>query len=255
MSSPVFLAHLPPHPLRLARVPSWAPPRSPCFGGSILIHARSPIVVGGLLLIPLLVILKHHANIARLIAGTESRFGSGRRQTHEPNRNSRSRGLWHRACYLPRPPGWHDSASGLTPHRLLSNSPILAKTYRTSRVSLSPPGWRSLPTCRRHSTPTSSSASPPRSISARPSLTSPPSSPEPDHRLRLQGHRRHHLPAHVAGHCLESRTTHSRPQRSLLRPGSRCRRTLGGHRRHHRDGPRARSPADFLLTRVSRLHQ
>ena len=41
-----------------------------------LIHARSPIVIGGLLFIPLLVILKHHANIARLIAGTENRFGS-----------------------------------------------------------------------------------------------------------------------------------------------------------------------------------
>ena len=43
-----------------------------------LIPARTPIVIGGLLFIPLLVILKHHANIARLIAGTENRFGSNK---------------------------------------------------------------------------------------------------------------------------------------------------------------------------------
>ncbi len=36
---------------------------------------RSPIVVAGFLLIPLLVIAKHHGNIRRLLAGTESRFG------------------------------------------------------------------------------------------------------------------------------------------------------------------------------------
>jgi glycerol-3-phosphate acyltransferase PlsY len=42
----------------------------------LLIPSRTPIVIGGLLFIPLLVILKHRANIARLIAGTENRFGS-----------------------------------------------------------------------------------------------------------------------------------------------------------------------------------
>lgn len=40
------------------------------------IHVRTPIVVTGLLFIPLLVIVKHHANIRRLMAGTESRFGA-----------------------------------------------------------------------------------------------------------------------------------------------------------------------------------
>lgn len=41
---------------------------------------RHPGPVGGLafLLIPLLVIVKHHANIRRLASGTESRFGSSR---------------------------------------------------------------------------------------------------------------------------------------------------------------------------------
>ena len=43
-----------------------------------LIPARTPIVIGGMLFIPLLVILKHRANIARLIAGTENRFGSNK---------------------------------------------------------------------------------------------------------------------------------------------------------------------------------
>lgn len=37
---------------------------------------RSPIVIAGFLFIPLLIIVKHHANIRRLLAGTESRFGA-----------------------------------------------------------------------------------------------------------------------------------------------------------------------------------
>jgi acyl phosphate:glycerol-3-phosphate acyltransferase len=37
---------------------------------------RTPIVIIGFLFIPLLIIVKHHQNIRRLLAGTESRFGS-----------------------------------------------------------------------------------------------------------------------------------------------------------------------------------
>lgn len=37
---------------------------------------RSPIFIASVLFIPMLVVLKHSANIARLKAGTESRFGS-----------------------------------------------------------------------------------------------------------------------------------------------------------------------------------
>jgi glycerol-3-phosphate acyltransferase PlsY len=37
---------------------------------------RSPIIFAGFLGIPLLILVKHHANIRRLLAGTESRFGS-----------------------------------------------------------------------------------------------------------------------------------------------------------------------------------
>jgi len=37
----------------------------------------TPMVVFGFLFIPLLVIVKHHGNIRRLLSGTESRFGSG----------------------------------------------------------------------------------------------------------------------------------------------------------------------------------
>jgi glycerol-3-phosphate acyltransferase PlsY len=40
------------------------------------IHQHTPIVIAGLIFIPLLVIVKHHANIRRLLAGTESRFGT-----------------------------------------------------------------------------------------------------------------------------------------------------------------------------------
>jgi len=39
------------------------------------------VVVFGFLFIPLLVIVKHHANIGRLTKGTESRFGSGSRSS------------------------------------------------------------------------------------------------------------------------------------------------------------------------------
>jgi acyl phosphate:glycerol-3-phosphate acyltransferase len=37
---------------------------------------RTPIVIIGFLLIPLIIIVKHHQNIRRLLSGTESRFGS-----------------------------------------------------------------------------------------------------------------------------------------------------------------------------------
>jgi glycerol-3-phosphate acyltransferase PlsY len=36
---------------------------------------RTPIVIAGFLFIPLLIILKHHENIRRLLRGTENRFG------------------------------------------------------------------------------------------------------------------------------------------------------------------------------------
>ena len=49
----------------------------PLFGFYFVRHP-SPIVIAGFLFIPLLVIVKHHANIVRLIAGTESRFGSSK---------------------------------------------------------------------------------------------------------------------------------------------------------------------------------
>ena len=39
---------------------------------------RSPIVVAGWVFFPLLIILKHHQNIRRLLAGTESRFGKAK---------------------------------------------------------------------------------------------------------------------------------------------------------------------------------
>jgi glycerol-3-phosphate acyltransferase PlsY len=41
-----------------------------------LIHSNTPAVVFGFLFIPFLVIVKHHANIRRLLEGSESRFGS-----------------------------------------------------------------------------------------------------------------------------------------------------------------------------------
>jgi glycerol-3-phosphate acyltransferase PlsY len=37
---------------------------------------KTPIVIAGFFFIPLLIIVKHHQNIRRLLAGTESRFGA-----------------------------------------------------------------------------------------------------------------------------------------------------------------------------------
>ena len=42
----------------------------------LFVADRSPIVIASVLFISLLVILKHHMNIARLKSGTESKFGS-----------------------------------------------------------------------------------------------------------------------------------------------------------------------------------
>jgi glycerol-3-phosphate acyltransferase PlsY len=51
----------------------------PIFGFAFVRHP-SPMVIFGFLFIPLMVIVKHHANIRRLLAGTESRFGSSRQK-------------------------------------------------------------------------------------------------------------------------------------------------------------------------------
>ena len=40
------------------------------------VASRSPMVVFGFVFIPLLILVKHHANIRRLLNGTESRFGT-----------------------------------------------------------------------------------------------------------------------------------------------------------------------------------
>ena len=52
----------------------------PLFGFHF-VAPRTPMVVFGFLFIPLLVIVKHHENIRRLLNGTESRFGSKRYRT------------------------------------------------------------------------------------------------------------------------------------------------------------------------------
>ena len=46
----------------------------PLFG-FYFVPYRTPIVIAGFLFIPLLIIIKHHENIRRLLSGTESRFG------------------------------------------------------------------------------------------------------------------------------------------------------------------------------------
>ena len=47
----------------------------PLFG-FYFVPFKTPIVIAGFLFIPLLIIVKHHENIRRLLSGKESRFGS-----------------------------------------------------------------------------------------------------------------------------------------------------------------------------------
>ena len=46
------------------------------IAGIAFAPVRSPMVIGGFLFLSLLVIVKHEANIRRLLAGTENRFGA-----------------------------------------------------------------------------------------------------------------------------------------------------------------------------------
>ncbi len=51
----------------------------PVFGWFLVpVSVRTPIAIAGFLFLPLLIVVKHHQNIRRLLAGTESRFGSGK---------------------------------------------------------------------------------------------------------------------------------------------------------------------------------
>jgi len=49
----------------------------PLFG-LYFVHVHTPIVIIGFFFIPILIIVKHHENIRRLLAGTENRFGKKR---------------------------------------------------------------------------------------------------------------------------------------------------------------------------------
>lgn len=44
--------------------------------GMLFVPDRSPVYLGGIIFLALLVVVKHHANISRLLQGRESRFGS-----------------------------------------------------------------------------------------------------------------------------------------------------------------------------------
>jgi glycerol-3-phosphate acyltransferase PlsY len=47
------------------------------FFGFYFVAERTPMVKFGFIFIPLLIIVKHHGNIRRLLSGTESRFSFG----------------------------------------------------------------------------------------------------------------------------------------------------------------------------------
>lgn len=49
------------------------------FAALALAPIRTPFVITGFLFLSLLVIIKHHANIRRLLSGTENRFGSAKK--------------------------------------------------------------------------------------------------------------------------------------------------------------------------------
>jgi glycerol-3-phosphate acyltransferase PlsY len=60
---------------RYVSLASIAAAASAPFGAYYFVPERSPIVVCGYLFLTVLVIGKHHANIRRLMSGTENRFG------------------------------------------------------------------------------------------------------------------------------------------------------------------------------------
>lgn len=51
---------------------------------------RSPVFVGGVIFLALLVIAKHHANISRLMQGTENRFGGKKASSANPKKQVRA---------------------------------------------------------------------------------------------------------------------------------------------------------------------
>ncbi|HWB32222.1 MAG TPA: glycerol-3-phosphate 1-O-acyltransferase PlsY [Acidobacteriaceae bacterium] len=59
--------------------------------GIYFVAQRSPLVWFGFLFVPALIIVKHHANIGRLLRGTESRFSS-KKTAAEPHSDSAPRG-------------------------------------------------------------------------------------------------------------------------------------------------------------------
>lgn len=56
--------------------------------GFHFVTQRTPLVWFGFLFIPALIIVKHHANIRRLVNGTENRFGAKGRSSSEPDEGS-----------------------------------------------------------------------------------------------------------------------------------------------------------------------
>ena len=181
---------------------------------------RTPIVIAGFLFIPLLIILKHHENIRRLLNGTENRFGK-----KEGGGMSRiailGAGAWGTALAL--------SLARRGGHELVSLVPL----RRTRRATRRRRGKPSLPPRihppRRHRCHLRPAA---RHLRSRhPSLrhalaTSPrhhhphrsPAHQKPDRPQRQQRHRGNHLPPHVAGRRRGRQQSLRSPQRSHPSP-------------------------------------
>ena len=93
----------------------------PLFGFHFVAQ-RTPMTVFGFFFIPLLIIVKHHANIRRLLSGTESRFGSKAGAAGKAKAGAGA-AYWVRARGGPRwPSRWRDAAGtisccGPTPRR------------------------------------------------------------------------------------------------------------------------------------------
>ena len=151
----------------------------PLFG-LYLRPAAHPVVIAGLSSSPSSSSLKHHANIRRLLAGTESRFGRPERQGDRMSRIAiLGAGAWGTALAisLARRGGhelilWAHSARARRAaqrHRRKPSLPPRLHPARDIHVTSDLPAPSSKPT--------SSSASRPRSICARSSPTSPRCSP------------------------------------------------------------------------------
>ena len=210
--------------------------------------------------VALLIIVKHHQNIRRLLAGTESRFGAKRRP-HEPHHRLRFRRLGNRHRPLAPPPRRPpDLALGAQPGVRPGDHRRRRKQALSSRLSHSRQRSPSPATTPPSPTPRSSSPSSPRSFSA-PRLPASRPHLHPGQIIvsatkGVEDHTFLRMTQVIAASLAESGLTLpiGALQRPQLRPGSRPGPAHRPHRRLRRSSHRRPHPGRILFGDPPPLH-